>query len=253
MENTQNTPTPPPPPPPASTPPARKGGAGRIIGIILVSIGGLIGIAMALGGIGLVIAHGVLRDDDGFYTTDTERSASRGYAVTSDGIDLGRESIGFNSEDLGATLRFSAESVGGKPVFVGIGPQSDVDAYLRGVPHTQVDDFRDRGPVYTQVPGRSRPRGEPAAQDFWVAQSEGTGVRNADFDLESGTWTAVAMNADASRPVAVEGEAGVKIGWLIWVGVGVGLAGLVIAGSCAYAIIRMAGDGRSRQDAAPAA
>ncbi len=234
-----------PPPPPAP----RKGGAGRVVGMVLISIGGLIGLAMALGGIAIVIAHGVARDDDGFYTTDTERLVSRGYAITSDGIDLGRESIGFNTEDLGATLRFSAESAGGRPIFVGIGPQSDVDRYLRGVAHTEVDDFRDRGPVYTQVPGRSQPRGEPGAQDFWVAQSEGTGVRDADFDLDNGTWTAVAMNADASRPVAIDGEAGVRIDWLIWVGVGLGLAGLVIVGSCTYAVIRMAGDRPSRGDA----
>ena len=154
----------------------------------------------------------------------------------------------FNTEDLGATLRFSAECVDGKPIFVGIGHTSDVDRYLAGVPHTQVDDFRDRGPSYTQLPGRARPPGAPGSEDFWASQSEGTGQQHADFDLDNGNWTAVAMNPDATPGVVVDGEAGVKIGWVIWVGVGLLLFGLVITGSSGYAMYRLASD---RHDPGP--
>jgi hypothetical protein len=241
MEGAENAPEPPPPADPPHAPP-RKGGPGRVAAIVLISIGGLIGILIALGGIAIVVAHGFLRDDDGFYTTDTERLQSDGYAITSDGIDLSRESVGFNTEDLGATLRFSVEAADGRPIFVGIGRTSDVDRYLRGVAHSQVDDFHDRGPTYTQVPGRAQPRSDPGSEGFWATQSEGAGPQHADFDFDNGNWTAVAMNPDARRGVTVEGEAGVEIGWLIWVGIGLALVGAVIAGSCGYAVYRLAAD-----------
>ncbi len=230
-------------------PGTRKGNGGRIAGLVLISIGGLIGLAIALGGLAAMGAHAFLRDDDGFYTTDTERFVSPGYAVTSDDVDLGRESIGFDIGDLNTSVEFTGESPVAKPVFIGIGPTSDVDRYLAGVAHSALDDIRDGGPTYTQVPGRAPPRTVPGKQTFWAAQSEGTGEQRVDFDLESGNWTVVAMNADAGRGVLVEGDAGVKLSWLIWVGLGLFVVGALIAASCGYGVYRLS-SGRDEDKAA---
>ena len=229
-------------------PPPRRSGV-RIAGIVAISIGGLIGIALALGGLAVIVAQGVLRDDDGFYTTDTEALHSAGYAITTDGIDLGQGSTGFDVEDLAATLRFTVTGGNGQPAFVGVGREADVDAYLRGVAHSEVHDIGEGDIRYTQVLGRAPPQGAPGDQNIWVVQSEGTGAQNADFDLDSGTWTAVAMNPDASRGISIDGEAGVKIGWLIWVGIGLLVVGVLIAGSCAYGVYRLADDRRARSRA----
>jgi hypothetical protein len=47
------------------------------------------------------------------------------------------------------------------------------------------------------------------------------------------------MNADASRGVAVDAEAGVRIGWLLWAGLDLALVGLLIAGASGYGLHRL--------------
>lgn len=227
-------------------------GGGRVAGIVLVSIGGLVGLLIMLGGLAAMGAHAFLRDDDGYYTTDTESFASRGYAVTSGDVDLGRESVGVDIGELNTSVKFTGESR--RPLFLGIGPSTDVARYLAGVPYSQVDDLHERGPTYTQVVGRRSPRTPPSAQPFWVATSAGPGTQSVDFDLESGNWTVVAMNADGSRGLAFDGEAGAKLSWLLWVGLGLFIVGLVITASCGYAVYRLSG-GRGEPTAprAPAA
>jgi hypothetical protein len=227
---------------------SNRGGGGRIAGIVLVSIGGLIGLLIMLGGLAAIGAHAFLRDDDGYYTTDTESFASRGYAITSEDVDLGRESVGIDIGELNTSVKFTGESR--QPLFLGIGPSTDVARYLAGVPYSQVDDLHERGPTYTQIPGRSAPRKAPGAQSFWAASSAGAGTQTVDFGLESGNWTVVAMNADGSRGVAFNGEAGAKLSWLLWAGLGVFIVGLVIFASCAYAVYRLSG-GRGEPSAPP--
>src|SRR5262245_399770 len=131
----------------------KSGGGGRVAGIVLISIGGLIGLSIMLGGIAAIAAHAFLRNDDGFYATDTERFASPGFAVTSDDVDLGRESIGFDIGDLNTAVQFTAESPAGRSLFLGIGRTSDVARYLAGVRHSEVDDIRNHGPTYNEIPG----------------------------------------------------------------------------------------------------
>lgn len=220
-----------------------SGRGGRTVGSVLLGIAGVIGILIALAGLALIAVHLFARDGDGYYTTDTERLVSARYAVASDAIDLGPREAGLDAGDFDASLKITAEPVNGKPVFVGIAPRADVDRYLRGVGLSRVDDFGDGATQYTQVRGAA-PRTDPSAQRFWVAQAEGNGQQTVKWDVKSGTYTAVVMNADASPGIAVDGEAGVKIGWLIWVGIGLAVVGLVIAGGCGYGMSRLLRDRR---------
>jgi hypothetical protein len=225
-----------------------EAGAGRrTVATVIVAIAGFLGILIAVAGIALIAIHTFARDDDGYYTTDTERLTSDRYAIASDAIDLGRDSVGFDADDLGATLKIDATSTAAKPVFIGIARRADLARYLRGVGYSRLDDFGDGSPRYSQVPGR-RPRSRPSAEGFWVAQSSGAGEQKLEWDAASGTWTAVVMNADAGRGVAVEAEAGVKIGWLIWVGIGLTILGATIAGVSGYGIVRLT---RRRRAAPP--
>jgi hypothetical protein len=52
-----------------------------------------------------------------------------------------------------------------------------------------------------------------------------------NWDADFGRWSAVVMNSDGSRGIEVQADAGVKIGWVIWVGIGLLIVGLIIDGA----------------------
>ena len=74
------------------------------------------------------------------------------------------------------------------------------------------------------------PRAQPAAEDFWIAQTQGPGQRTVDWDTGSGNWTIVAMNPDASAGLALDADVGTKVGWLLWAGVAMTLVGIALVG-----------------------
>ena len=220
--------------------------AGRIVGMVFTSIGALIGITLLFCGIALIALHAFARDDDGFYTTDTEPLQSTGYAITTDELNL--DFVDDLPDDVLGTLRVNAEGVGGRPIFVGIGPSADVQRYLGRVAHSELTDFHRGDPVYVEVPG-GPPPSPPAAQDFWVATSQGLGNRRIDWDPQDGVWTVAALNAGGGRGVAVQAEIGAKLDWLIWLGVGFVIAGLVL-GVGGTILILVIGRGASRDQVA---
>ena len=85
-------------------------------------------VLLTLGGAALIGVHAFARDDDGYYSTETEQLISDGYAVSTAEVDLAGDGNGFGVEDLGASLRVNAESVGGQPVFIGIASQDDAES-----------------------------------------------------------------------------------------------------------------------------
>jgi hypothetical protein len=223
------------PPGPASQP-SSNWTAGRIAAVVGGSLLALLGIALLLGGLALVAAHAFARDDDGYYTTDTERLETAAFAIATDEIDLGTE-VDEAPEDLLGTVRVQSESASGRPTFVGIGRTDDVGAYLSGVAYAELTDFADGDPVYEDHPGDA-PAGPPGDEDFWAARSEGSGPQTLEWDVESGDWSIVVMNVGADRGVAVDADIGAKVGWLIWVGIGAIVIGLALgAGGMALILI----------------
>ena len=163
------------------------------------------------------------RDDDGFYTADTALR-SNGYALATDTLNVN----GPIPDDLLGTIRIRATANDAKPLFLGIARTADVNRYLKGVERSEIDDFTDGGKAtYTQMPGKA-PQSRPGDKPFWVTQSEGPGQRSLDWNTGSGNWTIVAMDLDASAGVALDADAGVKIGWAIWAGLGLTLVGFAL-------------------------
>ena len=66
--------------------------------------------------------------------------------------------------------------------------------------------FRAR---YDQVQG-ARPPGPPAEQRIWAAKGE----HALTWDVQSGDWSVVVMNADGSRDVAAAVSAGAKVPYI---------------------------------------
>ncbi len=214
--------------PPGQPPGRRKRSTGKTAAAVVI---GAIGVILAAAGAVAIVAHVFVRDDDGYFTKSTEL-ATGSYALTTDKIEL--DNAGADVPDaLVGDLRVRATSADGKPLFLGIAPTAAVNRYLSGVGHRQVSDFDVNGdPSYEGFPGKA-PASAPGAHGFWTAQSHGAGQQTINWDLEPGTWTLVAMNADGSRGVALDGDIGAKVDWLIWVGLGLLALGLVSIGGAA--------------------
>jgi hypothetical protein len=185
---------------------------------VLGSLFVLTSVGLLVAGGALLVADQTLRTD-GFVTSDTEPLSSAGYAVVSDPIDF-QVGSGADWAVLESTLgdvriRATSESTARGPVFLGIAPASEVTRYLDGVSYTTVSDLGDDGNS-TEHPGAAQPD-SPAAQDFWVAQANGAGTQSLTWSPSSGRWNLVAMNADATRSVAIQADAGAEVPALVWV------------------------------------
>jgi hypothetical protein len=207
--------------------------AGRVIAMVFASIGGLIGLLLLAAGIAVMAAY-IERDDGGYFNSDRERLESATYAIATEEIDLRVDELDWAPDELLGKVRVQVR--GDQPLFVGIGPDAEVDRYLTGVEHDELLDFRDGDPQFDLHSGRA-PRTPPAEQDFWVAQSEGPGEQALSWDAEFGRWTAVVMSADAARGIDVEARVGVKLDWVIWAGLGLLVVGLLMSAGAVAAII----------------
>jgi hypothetical protein len=222
-------------------PPPQQGSdwsAGRILGVVFASIGGLIGLAFLLAGIAAIAAYAFGRDDDGYFTTDREQLESATYAISTEEIDLGADEIEWAPDGILGDVRIEVDG-GERPVFVGIGPDDQVDRYLRGVRHDELTGFDGDDPEFVLHEGR-RPRTPPGEQGFWVAETEGAGDQSLTWDADFGRWTAVVMNAEAARGIDVEADVGVKVGWVIWAGLGLLVIGLVMTVGAVVVILLVA-------------
>jgi hypothetical protein len=216
--------------------------AGRIVMIVVGALLALIGFGMLVGGAGATLGYATQRDDDGFFRTRDVRLATPTYAITSDHIDLGSDPGPADwLVDRGALGTVKLDLDPARPddvVFAGIGPTDDVSRYLSDVSHDQVRDI-DLSPervVYRRQGGR----GEPAApqdQTFWVASTTTAETDALTWEVESGDWTVVIMNADASRGVDLEARLGIKVGWLLPAAIALLIGGLVLLAGGTWLII----------------
>jgi hypothetical protein len=223
---------------------------GRIVMVVMGALLVLVSLVLlAVGGV-MTWAHATQRDDDGFFATGEHRLETLTHAITSDQIDLGtnREGEWFNIGDL-ATVRIDAEPVEGDAVFVGIGPQDEVEDYLDDVSRARIEDV-DVDPfavTYEFETGAATPE-PPGEQEFWAASVEGAGPQTLEWDLESGRWAVVVMNADGSAGVSVEAAVGAKVDWLLPVGIGLlSGGGVLLIGAVVLLVLGVVG--LTRRDA----
>jgi hypothetical protein len=207
-------------------------GAGRIVMVIAGALVALTGLGLMGGGTLLVWAHATQRDAAGYYTTSTEQFATPTYALTSR-VDLGdlpgkRDWV---IDHPVGTARIRATSSTGTPVFIGIGPQADVDRWLAGVAHERVETA-NFGPFDTEstVVTGSHPPASPFDQPFWAASVSGAGRQTLRWPSESGRWTIVVMNADTTAGVAADVDAGARTAVLLPIGLGLAALSLLLFG-----------------------
>ena len=214
----------------AAQPP--RGRAGRIALIVVGILAALLSLGFLAGGGALVVLDQTQRDSDGFLMSPSEDFSTATYAIVSDSAD-----VDFGGSDRAARailgdVRIRSEST--RDVFVGIGPDDDVEGYLDGVEHSVVTRISDE-PEYSHRDGGA-PTGPPADEDFWVASTSGVGEQTLEWEPEEGSWSAVVMNSDGSRGVSSELSIGAELDAAVWVGIAFLIVGAVLAALAALAI-----------------
>ncbi len=138
------------------------------------------------------------KSDGGYISSGVHRFDTSSHAIVTEGLkvdsDVPRWLIG--------RTRITATSSNGKPVFVGVARERDVDAYLANVSRSQIRNL-EYSPFtveYANRAGTASPA-RPASRSIWAASTSGTGDRQLTWRLRSGEWRVVLMNADGSSGV----------------------------------------------------
>ncbi|MCO4254160.1 DUF4389 domain-containing protein [Pseudarthrobacter cellobiosi] len=180
--------------------------------LIFGTLFSMLGIGLLFGGIGASWVNS-LQNDGGYLTSPSERFDVDSSAIISAGPDNMRDDAypGPLPFDVGS-IRISAESANaGKAIFVGIAPRSDVERYLSGANYSELLDvsFRPFHVEYRETQGSQQPP-LPSGQDFWAASASGPGEQELDWNIETGNWSVVVMNADASPDIRADLKVGFR-------------------------------------------
>lgn len=183
-----------------------------IIMLILGILFSMLGIGLLFGGIGASVVNS-LQNDGGYLTSPSERFDVGSSAIISAGADnmRGDDYPGPLPFDVGSIRIWAESATPGKEIFIGIAPRSDVERYLSGANYSELLDvsYRPFHVEYRETQGTQQPP-LPSGQNFWVASATGTGEQVLDWNIQSGNWSVVVMNADASSEISADLKAGFR-------------------------------------------
>ena len=194
----------------------RRQGRGRLAaGIVLV----IVGLFATVAGVAIVVLVG----PDGSVGLPPTRFLGTGVALTLPQLDV-------PSLPAGRTITLDAEAAPSDvPLFIGIAPSADVDAYLRGAPIDVIQQIDWPGAARTERVTGSEMPAPPAGQPFWVISAQST-APSVQWVAAPGDWTLVVMRADAQTSLDVTLSGGVTIGGLGAIGIALLLVALAILG-----------------------
>jgi len=234
---------------PRDSVPHRGSVAGPVIALIA-------GVLLLAPGAGLCIGGGALltldsgRDAAGYLASPAFTLQSPTAAITAEDITLeGSERWTRGFSDVGG-VRMSATSPTDIPLFIGIAPQSAVDAWLGGTAHDSVRSVTSGAARYTRATGEARAVSNPAAQTFWVASGTGVGSASLTWQAADGNYAVVLARADGSVGVAADVRVATQVPDLTGLGAGLLTAG-VIVGLLAVFLIVIGGLGLGRRHDQP--
>jgi hypothetical protein len=205
--------------------------AGRIVMLVIGALCALLGLGL-LAGAGFTGWANYQQRDGRYFVTQSVPLSGESYALTSPRLDVmtgGGLPEGTSVELAGSVLLRGSTTDPGKQIFIGIAPRADVAAYMAGVQHTEVVDIRfdPFRTIYRDVAG-FKPPADPAQQSFWAATATGPGEQELPWNVRSGAWAVVVMNADSSAPVAVNLQGGARTDLLGPVFIGLLIGGIVM-------------------------
>jgi hypothetical protein len=219
---------------------ARSGrwGPGRVTGLVVASVVGLLSLALLAAGGAAIVLDQTQRDSSGYLMTSATPYSTSTYALVSDTYRGGAANDWFVPGDLLGTVRVRASS--SRSVFVGIGPASAVTKYLAGVARAQGDAFTGHHAELRVDPGGA-PSSPPGTQRFWDASATGAGTQTLTWEPQRGNWRVVVMNADGSAAVSSEISVGARLPHLLTIAIaalGAGILLLAASGTGVYLATR---------------
>ena len=215
--------------PSASLPPAPpsvpdRWTAGRIVAVVAGAVLVLCSLGL-LGGSGVALWAQANRHG-GYADLATASYSVPDYALASDTIGLHLDT-GAASGLIG-TVRIRVTPVSGTgPAFAGIAPAAAAARYLAGVDYATVRGAAGHRGTYTEHAG-SAPAVPPGQAGIWTAHAAGPGTQTLTWAVRSGDWTVIAMNADASRPVAMTVNVAATLPALPWIATGLLIGGVIV-------------------------
>lgn len=206
----------------------RSGGT-RIVLLVFGAIIILVSLGLFVGGGALLWVNTSLVDSEGFITTSAHQLEKDSYAITFQHIDInmgevvGDWGVWRPSPSDFVTVKLTCSSNNpSKNVFIGIGEESDVEAYLFNVYYHEVTSFsvpRLESLVveYTTHPGDSI-TSIPESQTFWTISAYGAGPQTLEWEPEVGSFWIVLINEDGSAGLDLSLTLGIKIPLLSTIG-----------------------------------
>jgi hypothetical protein len=230
-----------PPRPKAAVPPGPEAAArpsrwtaGRITALVIGALLVLVALVL-LGAGGTALWADRTQRDAGYVTTDVHDFSTSGAALATVSTELGSAGVGWlYAPGLLDKVRIRVTPTSpDRALFVGIGPATDVDRYLAGVRHTVITEFWGEK---TEAVNGGSPASAPGTQDFWVASATGAGPQTLVWEPADGSWTVVVMNADGGPGIDVGADLGARMPAVLWIAVGVILAGAIFGAGGAILI-----------------
>lgn len=214
-------PTPPADAPPPFAPqrsPATGNGysGGRItsivIGVLLVLVG-----VVSLGAGGATLWADLAARHDGYLTVAAADYRTSGSAMASDPVTLwGQGHLWYQASLVGDVHVTVTGADSTRPVFIGIAPAHDAEAYLAGAHYSTLTHLGGGRDNIVDHPG-STPLRAPTASAIWTASATGTGKQSLTWPSRDGTWMLVVTNADGSAPVSAHIDVGITAPSLVWI------------------------------------
>jgi len=213
-------------PPPGAGGPVRPDGwtAARIVSVVAGAV--LVLLSLGLLGSGGAALWAQTQRHGGYVDFGTGSYSTTSYALASDTIGMHVTSGSWDAASaLVGTVRIQVTPVvRGTPVFIGIARAGAADRYLDGVAYATVRGTAAHHAIYIERAG-SAPAVPPVQAGIWTAQASGPGTQGLTWQVRSGDWMVVAMNADGSRPVSVQVNVAATLPALPWIATGLLIGG----------------------------
>jgi hypothetical protein len=187
----------------------------RIVALVVGSLMAIAAVVLVLGGLVVALVWTTQRDADGYVELTLDRLETPTAAVTAEEVDLAAEPGSprwlVRAVDVDVRIR-ATPAASDRELFVGVGPQEEVEAFLAGVAHERIVDLDDGREAVLRRRDGTPTAPPPGEADFWTSSVSGDGRQELLWEAQSGNWAVVLMHADGSPGLAADVAVGVRSG-----------------------------------------